>query len=212
MKTLRLPLAVIAAASTAFSVMAQQALWSSAPVNSPEIRPDNTVTLRLKAPRTSQVLVTGDFLPKQSITTDRGKFDIPGTAEMKLNSDSIWEYTTPAPLAPELYSYSMIVDGMQITDPSNVYQLRDIASVTNVFLIDGPESSRYKVADVPHGSVSKVWMHSDKLGHDRRMTIYTPPGYADGDQRYPVLYLLHGMGGDENAWSELGRAPRFSTT
>ncbi len=209
MKTLRLPLAVIAAASTAFSVMAQQALWSSAPVNSPEIRPDNTVTLRLKAPRASQVLVTGDFLPKQSITTDRGKFDIPGTAEMKLNSDSIWEYTTPAPLAPELYSYSMIVDGMQITDPSNVYQLRDIASVTNVFLIDGPESSRYKVADVPHGSVSKVWMHSDKLGHDRRMTIYTPPGYADGDQRYPVLYLLHGMGGDENAWSELGRAAQI---
>ena len=138
MKTLRLPLAVIAAASTAFSVMAQQALWSSAPVNSPEIRPDNTVTLRLKAPRASQVLVTGDFLPKQTITTDRGKFDIPGTAEMKLNSDSIWEYTTPAPLAPELYSYSMIVDGMQITDPSNVYQLPDIASVTNVVLIDGP--------------------------------------------------------------------------
>ena len=64
--------------------------------------------------------------------------------------------------------------------------------------------------NVPHGTVAKVWYNSPTAGLTRRMTVYTPAGYeTSGTKRYPVLYLLHGIGGDENAWSELGRATQI---
>lgn len=108
-----------------------------------------------------------------------------------------------------MYSYTFIVDGLRINDPSNVYTIRDVASVTNVFIIGGDRADLYKIADVPHGTVSKVWYDSPALGMQRRLTVYTPAGYEKGNKRYPVFYLLHGMGGDENAWSELGRATQI---
>ena len=88
--------------------------------------------------------------------------------------------------------------------------IRDVASVTNVFIIGGDERiDLYKVNKVPHGTVSKVWYNSPTLGMDRRLTVYTPAGYETSGKRYPVFYLLHGMGGDENAWSELGRTAQI---
>lgn len=188
--------------------VAQQALWGTPQLISPEVNADKTVTFRLKAPDAEKVQVTGDFLPVQKIQTPYGEFDGPGVADLKKNSEGVWEFTT-TPLSPELYSYIFLVDNLRMTDPSNVYQIRDVASVTNVFLIDGDYASSYKVSDVPHGTVSKVWYHSPTLDTDRRMTVYTPAGYEKGDRRYPVLYLLHGMGGDENAWTELGRAAQI---
>ena len=122
----------------------------------------------------------------------------------------MWEFTTPEPLKPELYSYTFLVDGLKINDPANVYMIRDVASVTNVFIIGGDERiDLYKVNKVPHGTVSKVWYNSPTLGMDRRLTVYTPAGYETSGKRYPVFYLLHGMGGDENAWSELGRTAQI---
>lgn len=194
-----------AAAVMTLAANAQQALWGASQIVSPEVHPDNTVTFRLKAPNAKEVKVTGDFLPTEKIKTPFGEFDGPGSAALVKNADGVWEYTCPA-LSPELYSYTFIVDGLRMPDPSNVHQIRDTASITNVFLIDGDYASNYKIADVPHGTVSKVWYHSDVLGKDRRLTVYTPAGYEKGDKNYPVFYLLHGMGGDENAWSELGRA------
>ncbi len=188
--------------------VAQQALWGTPQLISPEVNADKTVTFRLKAPDAEKVQVTGDFLPVRKIQTPYGESDGPGVADLKKNSEGVWEFTT-APLSPELYSYTFLVDNLRMTDPSNVYQIRDVASVTNVFLIDGDYASSYKVSDVPHGTVSKVWYHSPTLDTDRRMTVYTPAGYEKGDRRYPVLYLLHGMGGDENAWTELGRAAQI---
>lgn len=188
---------------------AQQALWGGAPVVSPEVHDNNTVTFRLKAPKAVKVQVTGDFLPTQKIKTPFGEFDGPGIADLTENKDGVWEFTTPKPLKPELYSYTFLVDGLKITDPSNVYQIRDVASVTNVFIIGGDRADLYKVNKVPHGTVSKVWYHSDALDLDRRLTVYTPAGYETSGKRYPVFYLLHGMGGDENAWSELGRTAQI---
>lgn len=188
---------------------AQQALWGGAPVVSPEVHDNNTVTFRLKAPKAVKVQVTGDFLPTQKIKTPFGEFDGPGIADLTENKDGVWEFTTPEPLKSELYSYTFLVDGLKITDPSNVYQIRDVASVTNVFIIGGDRADLYKVNKVPHGSVSKVWYHSDVLDLDRRLTVYTPAGYETSGKRYPVFYLLHGMGGDENAWSELGRTAQI---
>lgn len=196
-------------ALAAASAFAQQALWGGSQIVSPQVNDNNTVTFRLRAPKAVTVQVTGDFLPTQAIDTPFGKFDGPGVADLKEGKDGVWEYTTPEPLAPELYSYTFLVDGLKITDPSNVYQLRDVASVTNVFLIGGDRADLYAVNKVPHGTVSKVWYHSDGLGMDRRLTVYTPAGYENSGKRYPVFYLLHGMGGDENAWSELGRTAQI---
>ena len=148
---------------------AQQALWGGAPVVSPEIHDDNTVTFRLKAPKAIKVQVTGDFLPAIPIETPRGIWEGPGIADLKEGKDGVWEYTTPEPLAPELYMYSFIVDGLKIMDPSNV----------------------------------------PSLNMDRRMTIYTPAGYEKSGKRYPVFYLLHGGGGDEEAWINLGRTSQI---
>lgn len=188
---------------------AQQALWGGAPVVSPEINANNTVTFRLKAPKAVKVQVTGDFLPTQKIKTPFGEFDGPGVADLKEGKEGVWEFTTPEPLKPELYSYSFIVDDLKMMDPSNVYMIRDVVSVTNVFIIGGDRADLYKVNKVPHGTVSRVWYNSPTLGMDRRLTVYTPAGYETSGKSYPVFYLLHGMGGDEEAWIALGRTSQI---
>lgn len=187
---------------------AQQALWSHADVVSPQINPDTTVTFRMVAPYAHSVMVTGDFIPKKIIQTESGVSEQPGAEPLYLNDKGIWEYTS-GKLSPELYSYNFIVDGIKINDPSNVYLTRDIASLSNIFIIPGGYASDYAVNDVPHGTVSKVWYDSPALGMKRRMSVYTPAGYETGNARYPVLYLLHGMGGDEEAWLTLGRASQI---
>ncbi|MCM1066663.1 MAG: alpha/beta hydrolase-fold protein [Muribaculaceae bacterium] len=196
----------IAILATALTAQAQEALWQSGPTRSPEINADGTVTFRILAPKAGEVQVTGDFLPTKQIDTPQGTITVRPPAALTRGSGGVWEYTTPEPLQPELYSYSFFVDSMRTLDLSNVYVSRDVSTLNNIFLVPGGRASLYAVHDVPHGNVAKVWYHSDSLGTDRRMTVYTPPGYdADPTTRYPVLYLLHGMGGDENAWSELGR-------
>jgi len=84
-----------------------------------------------------------------------------------------------------------------------------VATVTSVFIIGGGRVDLYKVNAVPHGSVTRCWYQSPSLGLTRRMTVYTPPGYEAGKTQYPVLYLLHGMGGDEEAWIALGRTAQI---
>lgn len=187
----------------------QQALWGTPTVVSPEVNSDKTVTFRLLAPNADRVQVTGDFLPTEKIKTPYGEFDGPGYADLKKNDKGLWEYSTPVSLTPELYSYTFVVDSLKINDPANVYMLRDVASVTNIFIVPGERADLYSVNNVPHGSVSKVWYESPSLGMNRRLTVYTPAGYETSGKKYPVFYLLHGMGGDENAWSELGRTTQI---
>ena len=187
------------------TMFAQQALWGTAPVVSPEIHDNNTVTFRFKAPKAVRVQLTGDFLPVQK----NAKFEAPGIVDLKEGQEGVWEYTTPEPLKPELYSYSFIVDGLRMNDPANVYLIRDVSTLTNVFIIGGDRADFYKVNPVPHGTVSRIWYDSPALGLERRMTVYTPVGYETSGKRYPVLYLLHGMGGDEEAWISLGRTAQI---
>ena len=195
----------------ALASWAQQALFSGNEIVSPEVKEDGTVTFRLYAPKAVKVEVTGDFLPPAKISTPEGEMEAPGVASLKEGKNGLWTYTSQ-PLAPELYSYKFRVDGMDYLDPSNVYMCRDIASYTNIFIVEdepGDTGDLYCVNDVPHGNVSKVWYESPTLKMNRRMTVYTPAGYEDGKHRYPVLYLLHGAGGDEDAWTTLGRAAQI---
>ena len=167
---------------------------------SPQANPDGTFTFRLKAPNARKVEIQGDFLVSKPNT--------PPMQEMKLGTDSVWTYTS-AVLPSELYSYSFIVDGLKIRDPNNVYLIRDVSSVVNVFLVGNGKADLYMVKDVPHGTVAKRWYQSAGLKTSRRLTVYTPPGYEASKGNYPVLYLLHGVGGDEEAWMQLGRASQI---
>ena len=190
-------------------MFAQQALWGGEAIVSPEIHEDNTVTFRLRSPKAIKVEVTGDFLPPQKIETEFGTWDSPGTAMLKEGQNGVWEYTTLQPLASELYSYTFIVDGQRMNDPANVAMVRDVSSTTNVFIIPGNLGNLYSVNDVPHGTVARRWYDSPTLKEQRRITIYTPPGYENNKETYPVFYLLHGSGGDEEAWIALGRTAQI---
>jgi len=181
------------------SVFAQQAIFMAAPIKSPEINPDGTVTFRVRAPKAMSVTVSGDFVkaPAQG-------FGVPGAMVEK---DGVWEYTTPEPVAPEMYNYTFSIDGVSNIDPSNSWVNRDVASLSSILLVPGDRADLYAIHDVPHGTVSKVWYDSAVAGFDRRMTVYTPAGYEQNPKaKYPVLYVLHGIGGDEDAWQDQGRA------
>jgi enterochelin esterase-like enzyme len=178
----------------------QQALWGGTNIVSPEINSDNTVTFRFQAPDAGEVAISGDFLPAEGRS--------PGKKTMTKDEKGVWTFTTEV-LPSELFSYYFIVDGIRCTDPNNVYQIRDVATVTNVFITGGGKADLYKVNNVPHGSVTRRWYTSPGNSMTRRITIYTPPDYETSKERYPVLYLLHGMGGDEEAWISLGRTSQI---
>ncbi len=166
---------------------------------SPEIKGKN-VTFRLLAPEAKIVKLQGNWMPGQGWE--------PGTVELKKDAEGIWSFSEND-LPPDIYTYSFVVDGVKANDPNNSYQVRDVSSVMSMILIDGKQSENYKVQNVPHGTVAKRWYKSNGLKEDRRLTVYTPPGYENSKEKFPVLYLLHGMGGDEEAWMTLGRASQI---
>lgn len=176
------------------SVFSQQALWGGSEVVSPEAHENNTVTFRLHAPNAKEVKISGDWLQQP--------------VAMNKDEKGLWSYTT-GPLRSDLYSYSFWVDSLKTDDPSNVYINRDVSTLSNIFIIGGGNGDLYKVNKVPHGSVTRRWYSSPGNYMERRITIYTPAGYETGKEKYPVLYLLHGMGGDEEAWMALGRTSQI---
>jgi enterochelin esterase family protein len=182
-------------------LFAQQSLQGAPEIVSPEIHADKKVTIRVLAPNAKEVKVSGEWLPAEGFG--------PGSAAMTRDDKGVWTYTTSEPLAPELYTYSILVDGFRTTDPANPFLQRDVATVTNILIVGGPQADLYKVNKVPHGSVTRRWYASPGLKMERRITVYTPPGYESGKDKYPVLYLLHGAGGDEEAWMTLGRASQI---
>ena len=195
------------------SAFAQQALFGGPQVESPVINPDGTVTFRYQAPKAVKVEVTGDFLPNETVEVEfngqKMTYDAPGVGVFKEGPNGVWEYTTPFKVAPEFYNYTFRVDGQSVLDPNNVFVNRDVASLTSVLLVPGGRADLYTVQRVPHGSVTKVWYPSATAGFDRRLTVYTPAGYETSKAKYPVLYVLHGIGGDEDAWVTQGRATQI---
>lgn len=173
---------------------AQEALWGGATTTSPDIHEDHRVTFRILAPEASEVMLSGDWISENK--------------NLEKKENGIWSYTTEV-MPSNLYTYFFLVDGLRVNDPSNVHLVRDVASIFNMFIIGGGQGDYYSVNDVPHGTVVRRWYHSPGNDKDRRITIYTPPGYESGDDAFPVLYLLHGMGGDEEAWIALGRTAQI---
>jgi enterochelin esterase-like enzyme len=162
------------------------------PLRSAEVLGDNRVTFRLRAANATDVVLNGDW---------------PEGRGVKLTKDEqgVWSVTV-GPLDPELRYYTFSVDGAPVVDPANANLLRDGTRYMNFFIVPGALSENYALKDVPHGNVNIVWYDSPTLKLQRRMYVYTPAGYETGKQKYPVLYLLHGAGGDEDAWNNMGRA------
>ncbi len=160
------------------------------------INPDYSVTFRYKNPKAVKVEVSGEFMQGSAPLTE---------------VDGVWTYTTP-PLAPELYFYSLTVDGSPILD-LNWSVVKDIPRWMNYFIISrekGDKGDLYSVHDVPHGTVTSRWYDSATFKNRRHLNIYTPPGYEQNPKKkYPVFYLLHGNACDENSWLDLGRAAQI---
>ncbi len=157
-------------------------------VVSPEIA-GSQVTFRVQAPYADAVELSGSWMN--------------ATINMRAGADGLWSVTIPTPDA-ELYTYSFVIDGVSINDPNNILMQRDGSRYLSVLLVPGELTENYFEAN-EHGTLNQVWYDSETLDINRRMFVYTPYGYESSKKDYPVLYLLHGAGGDEDAWSTMGR-------
>ena len=173
------------------------AFWGQKPVVSPEVQNDS-VTFRLKADYATVVKLSGSWMPNPW----------GDTIDMTRGENNVWEVTIPLP-EPEIYTYNFIADGVSVNDPQNVMVQRDGSRYLSMLLVDGERTENYKSAE-QRGTISHPWYDSKILGINRRLTVYTPYGYeANPKAKYPVLYLLHGAGGDEEAWSSMGRTAQI---
>jgi enterochelin esterase family protein len=161
-------------------------------VLSPEVKADRHVVFRILAPKASATSVVSSDMP--------GSFK---PRQMTKGENGIWEVTL-GPVDAGTYRYLFSVDGLQFMDPRNTAVSISNGNAWSVVHVPGSDFMDCK--DVPHGSVASIYYRSSALGKDRRMHIYTPPGYEAGAEKYPVLYLLHGAGDCDDSWTSVGRA------
>ncbi len=168
-----------------------------ATVISPEVKDDRTVTFRVKAPDARTVALTGAPI---LLAVGKGSAPIP----FEKGADGVWTLTV-GPLKPNLYIYKFAIDGVTVPDPNNTLTgFADQPGYSTV-VVHGDGPAYYDAKRVPHGTVTRHVYHSDVLGGEREMYVYTPPNYDRG-RRYPVLYLLGGSGELASTWNIDGRA------
>jgi len=123
---------------------------------------------------------------------------------MVKDTAGVWEATTD-PISEGFHYYSLLIDGVALADPSSetFYGMGRMASGIEM-PIKGEDY--YALKDVPHGEIRIRSYYSAVLDKWRQFYIYTPPGYdVDVNERYPVLYILHGGGEDERGWATQGK-------
>jgi enterochelin esterase family protein len=162
-------------------------------VISPEVHPDRTVTFHVRAPKASEVTLSGDWMAV-------GK-----TQPMSKSTDGVWSVTTD-PLEANGHLYWFNVDGVAVADPVNpVIKLRQRTSASLVEVPATPPAS-WELRDVPHGTVVTEWRKSAVLNRTERIVLYLPPGYQKSSTLFPVLYLVHGSGDTPDSWTNAGHA------
>jgi enterochelin esterase-like enzyme len=161
-------------------------------VISPEVREDRHVVFRILAPKAQVVRLSGGDIPGD-----------PRQRELTKGENGVWELTL-GPVDAGTYRYTFDVDGVSVVDPHNPAISESNNNAWSVVHVPG--AAFMDRADVPHGAVAAVFYHSSALGRDRRMHVYTPPGYETGDEKFPVLYLLHGASDSDDSWTSVGRA------
>ena len=160
-------------------------------VVSPEVLPDRRVIFRLYAPEAGNVALRAGDIPNL------------GESAFTKTDDGVWEAAI-GPVDPGSYRYTFTVNGVQVLDPRNTSVSESNTTVQSLLYVPGAEFMDTR--NVPHGAVASVYYHSSTLGRTRRMHVYTPPGYEAGQQKYPVFYLIHGGGDNDDAWTSVGRA------
>ncbi len=156
---------------------------------SPDVHPDRTITFALRAPQASMVVL-----------------QLGGAKPMVKNADGIWSVTI-GPVEPEIYTYTFVVDGVRILDPGNPNLKNGRTIDASVVEVPGTPPRFDEVQNVPHGALQIRIYESTPLKKIRRLYVYTPPQYdAEPTRKFPVLYLRHGSGDNEENWSDTGRA------
>ncbi len=129
-----------------------------------------------------------------------------GGTNLTKNEDGVWMGTTEGPMDEGFHYYHLTIDGGVFNDPGalNFYGSTRWESGIE---IPAHDKDFYALKDVPHGNVQQILFPSKSTQTSRRAFVYTPPGYGKNSKtRYPVLYLQHGWGEDETAWSNQGHA------
>ena len=168
---------------------------------------DGSVTFIYNNPKAKKVKIYCDCrLHIESKSVKRENYH---KAKMKKTNDKIWYYTTP-PLAPEVYTYHFSVDGEMVPDPLNSDSVRVRTDKLSVFVITGTSQSDLYISDTLSGKVDTLSYENPYGGKIRNLFVYTPPQYyIDTTLNYPLLYLLHGLNGNESAWNDRGRATQI---
>ncbi|MFN0119763.1 MAG: alpha/beta hydrolase-fold protein [Blastocatellia bacterium] len=164
---------------------------------SPEVHDDRTVTFRVRAPKATEVALTGAPL---LLALGKGNTPVP----FEKGADGVWTLRV-GPVKPNIYVYKLIIDGATVADPSNTLTgFADQPAWSNL-VVHGDGPAYYDARKVPHGAVTRHIYHSEALGGEREMYVYTPPGYERA-KKYPVLYLVGGSGELASTWAIDGRA------
>ena len=159
------------------------------------VNADKSVTFRIYAPGAKTVTLGGDLA---------GYGDIIPAPKFVKQANGVWEAKANT-VNPNggTYRYNFVVDGVRVNDPKAA-ATADLTAVVNI----DPEGDGFwsMKENVPHGAVATVYYKSSTFNNTRRCHVWTPAGYEKGNQKLPVLYLIHGGGDNDYAWPNVGSA------
>ncbi|MGA9658873.1 MAG: alpha/beta hydrolase-fold protein [Asticcacaulis sp.] len=159
----------------------------------PQVNSQGYARFRIKAPDAQAVKVSLGLGGRGGTTLTKG-------------ADGFWMGTTEGPMDEGFHYYHLTVDGGTFNDPGAKNYYGSIRWESGIE-IPAHDADFYALKDVPHGRVDQILFASPSTNTQRRAFVYTPPGYdKNQSERYPVLYLQHGWGEDETAWSNQGHA------
>jgi len=179
---------------TASAVNIPPLVRTKAPLISPEVHADGSVTFRIAAPNAKEVLVSveGNNMP------------------MTQEINGIWSLTTQ-PYTPEIYSYLFRVDGIDVLDIKNPSIQTNLQELVNTFTIPGNPPMPWEIQSIPHGEITHHFYTTSVVlnatANQDEYYVYTPPGFnPKAKTSYPVLYLLHGYSDGADGWLSAGKA------
>jgi len=128
-----------------------------------------------------------------------------GKHDMKKDDNGVWWYTTE-PLVVGFHYYGIMIDSVQVMDRGSEAYFGSNWESSGIEIPEGPEGDYYRFnKNIPHGQIRSIHYWSDINGLERHINVYVPAEYeANRNKKYPVLYLVHGWGEDENGWSVQG--------
>jgi enterochelin esterase-like enzyme len=159
----------------------------------PQVNSQGYARFRIVAPEAQSVRVSLGGLERGGFSLDKG-------------DDGVWTGVTQKPLDEGFHYYHLTVDGGTFNDPGTLNFYGSTRWESGIE-IPAHDQDFYALKDIPHGRVQQILFPSKSTNTSRRAFVYTPPEYdKDQAKRYPVLYLQHGWGEDETAWSNQGHA------